>query len=112
MQTQPTVTTLRLSGRYTVDKASELFSTLSTALAHHSAVQIDLSGVEELELSALQLFYAAARSARSKGGSLSFVGTVSDKVCRRLSGAGFSSAGPLSGKEFGQGLPGFAEASR
>lgn len=103
---------VRLSGGYSIDRASEVFGAMSSALAGNRHVEVDLSGVDELDLSALQVLYSASRSARSKGGSVSFVGTVPEKACARLAAAGFSAAGPLSGADFAKGLPGFSEAAK
>lgn len=112
MQPVSSASTVRLGGSYSIDRAAEVFAALSSALAGGRSVEIDVSGVEELDLSSLQAIYAASRSARSKGGTLSFVGTVPEKACARLAAAGFSAPGPLSGAEFGKGLPGFAETAK
>jgi anti-anti-sigma regulatory factor len=111
MQSGSSRKTVVLTGSFAIDRASELASRLLEALSHSPLVDLDLSAVFELDLSALQVLYAAAKSARSNGGELRCIGTVSDTVCSRLVAAGFSIHGPLSGDEFMKNLPEFGKVS-
>jgi ABC-type transporter Mla MlaB component len=103
--------TLALAGTYTIDRASELSGMLLQALSEADSVDLDLSGVVEFDLSALQILYGAAISARHKRGALRCTGTVSATLCARLESAGFSIPGPLSGEEFMKNLPEFGMVS-
>jgi anti-anti-sigma regulatory factor len=111
MQSGSSRRTVALTGSFAIDRASELSGRLKEALSNSTQVDLDLSAVEELDLSALQVLYAAAASARAKGGELRCTGTVSDALCSRLVAAGFSTHGPLSGDEFMKNLPEFGRVS-
>jgi len=104
--------TIYLKGNYPIDRASDLARDLLATLGQSSVVEVDISEVEDLDLSAIQILYAASASASAKGGELRFVGSVSSGLCGRLMAAGFSSPGPLSGDEFALRLPGFRRAVR
>lgn len=101
-----------LSGTYAIDRASELARELSDALGQASIVELDLTGVEDIDLPALQILYAAAASAAARGGELLLVGKASAGLCGKLVNGGFSQAGPLSALAFTAGLPGFGKAPR
>jgi len=99
-----------MKGSYAIDRASDLARELGGALGQARVVALDISGLDELDLSALQLLYAASASAAARGGAIRFVGTASAKLCGLLVAGGFSEAGPLSGDEFAARLPGFGKA--
>ncbi len=109
MQSGSSRKTVTLTGSFAIDRASELMTRLQEALYSSPVVDLDLSSVVEFDLSALQVVYAAAASARAKGGELRCTGTVSDTLCSRLVAAGFSTHGPLSGDEFMKNLPEFGK---
>ncbi|MBU0928803.1 MAG: STAS domain-containing protein [Spirochaetes bacterium] len=104
------IKTVSLRGAYAIDRAVDLARELGDVLAKSRIVHIDLSEVEELDLPAIQVLYAAAGSALARGGALRFVGTASAALCSRLISSGFSIAGPLSGPEFLSRLPSFPES--
>ena len=58
---------LRLAGEMTIFAAAELKQPLLEALAGAPALKLDLSRVEELDTSGLQLLMLLAREARSAG---------------------------------------------
>ena len=103
---------LSLSGTYAIDRASDLARELSDALGQAKIVELDLTGVEDLDLSALQILYAAAASAVARGGKLQLVGNASEGLCGKLVHGGFSQTGPMSAVAFAEGLPGFGKAPR
>jgi len=104
--------TLQLNGSYAIDRASDLAHELGDALAKARIVEVDLSGVKEFELPALQVLYAAAHSATVRGGSLRLIGIASEELCGRLVNSGFSRTGPLGGADFSLALPDFKGASQ
>ncbi|MBN2874595.1 MAG: STAS domain-containing protein [Spirochaetales bacterium] len=104
--------TISLAGSYTIDRAGELARELSEALAHSPDLELDISGVVEFGLSALQILYAAASSAASHGGSLKLVGTAQASLCDNLVASGFAPTGPLSAGEFAARLPGFGKVAQ
>ncbi|PKL08798.1 MAG: hypothetical protein CVV51_07070 [Spirochaetae bacterium HGW-Spirochaetae-7] len=101
-----------LNGAYAIDSATDLARELSDALGKARIIELDLSGVDDLDLPALQILFAAAASAAARGGELQFVGNVSVEVCGKLVSGGFSQPGPLSAAEFAAGLPGLGKAPR
>jgi anti-anti-sigma regulatory factor len=100
-------TTLNLSGHLIIDRAAELKAELVAAIAENRRVFIDLSQAEELDLSCLQLVYAARRSASAVGKELHFVGTVPARIAKRLSSSGFLKGLPEKAEELEANLTDF-----
>lgn len=63
-----------IDGELIVDVAAELFRDLETALAGGAALDLDLSGVTEIDTAGLQLLLMTKAEARSRGVALSLVG--------------------------------------
>lgn len=80
--------TLELTGKATIAQALQLKEALLAAVAAASELQLDLSGLTEVDLTALQLFCAAHRCACSAGKAL-VVTRGADKVSGAASTAGF-----------------------
>jgi anti-anti-sigma factor len=99
--------TLSLSGSLNVDRATSLQGELSSALGEAKYVLVDLSGVEEIDLSALQILYAARRSAKAANKELHLVGSMSSKVVKRLAACGFLHGSPVRAEEVETGLADF-----
>ena len=62
-----TATLVRLSGEVTVSSATRLRAELLAAIASDGEIHVDLEQVEDLDVSAMQLFVAAAREAAAQG---------------------------------------------
>jgi anti-anti-sigma regulatory factor len=80
---------LNLGATLNVEKAAALRGEIVDALASGESVSVSFSAVEELDLSCLQVLYAALASARSSGRDLHFVGSLSHRVAGRLRACGF-----------------------
>jgi anti-anti-sigma regulatory factor len=80
---------VNLSGSLIVDRAAALKEELSAALAESSQLLVSLSLIEDLDLSCLQVLYAARRSAVAAGKDFHFIGTVPTRIVKRLASAGF-----------------------
>jgi anti-anti-sigma regulatory factor len=80
---------LDLGATLTVDRAASLRDELAAALAEGGKVSIVFSAVEDLDLSCLQVLYAATLSARAAGRELHFTGSLSRRVSNRLKSCGF-----------------------
>jgi ABC-type transporter Mla MlaB component len=106
-----TTKTIPLRGTYAIDRANELAKELGDALSQARVVVVDLSGVEEFDLPAIQILYAAAISAISRGGALRFTGTATETLCGRLVSSGLSMFGPMKGEDFMAFLPNFPKAT-
>lgn len=99
-----------LEGALTIETASGLAKRLRDALTGPGNLTLDLSAVTDLDLPALQLFYAAAKSAAKQGKRLAFSGTVQAAACKRLPVAGFLTEIPVSGEQLQKLLPDFPAA--
>ncbi len=65
---------LTLGGRLTVERAAEIKALLLSALEDSPSLRLHLEGVEEIDLSFLQLLMAARRSSEARGGSVLLAG--------------------------------------
>lgn len=64
-----------LTGELTIYRAAELQQQLQAALQHGGgSLEVDLSGVTELDTAGLQLLIALKKSAQEAGGQLSLTG--------------------------------------
>lgn len=61
---------LRIEGEMSIYKADELKTTLLSALGKDTTLEIDLSGVTELDTAGLQLLMLAKKTAQAAGGDL------------------------------------------
>jgi anti-anti-sigma factor len=98
---------MQLSGSLNVDRASGLQKELSSALGEADHVLVDLSGVEEIDLSALQILYAARRSAAAAGKEFHLIGSIPSKAVKRLVACGFLHGSPVRAEEVESGLVDF-----
>lgn len=64
--------TERLTGKLLTDRAPEVQRELMTALAEHPQLCLDLSAVEAIDVTGLQLLLAARISQRARGHALQF----------------------------------------
>lgn len=96
-----------LSGSLTIDMASALKEEIAVALDASDVVLLSLSLVEDLDLSCLQVLYAAGKSAAARGKQLHFVGTLPARIVKRLVACGLSRGGSGTADEFEGGLVDF-----
>jgi anti-anti-sigma regulatory factor len=61
---------LSFSGRLTVDRAAELRARFTEALARPESLAVDVAGATEVDITFLQLLYAAHKAARLAGKTL------------------------------------------
>ena len=94
-------------GKLYIDKATEMHSMLSDALAKASDVLLNWDAVDDIDLPILQLFYAARKEASARGKQFRFSGVVSERAASRLLKSGFIKSLPASGKELEAGLVDF-----
>ena len=80
---------IRLEGDIDIASAIELKKLLIEALASGKEMRVDLERVIELDLTALQLFWAAEREARGKGTGFRLAGRVPEVIAVALGDAGF-----------------------
>jgi anti-sigma B factor antagonist len=65
---------LRIEGEMTIYRAAELKETLMTALEHPAGLEIDLSGVTEIDSAGIQLLLLAKRSTTANQRPLRLIG--------------------------------------
>ena len=82
---------LRLEGEATIFMAAELKKALLEAVGSGREVRVNLEGVTEVDLTALQLLWAAEREARAVGGKFSLAGGLPQEVAAALREAGLES---------------------
>jgi anti-anti-sigma regulatory factor len=80
---------LHFSGSLGVERASALKDELAAALEGDSAVLLNLSSIEDIDLSCLQVLHAAKASAMALGKELHFTGSLHSGVVSRLLSCGF-----------------------
>jgi anti-anti-sigma factor len=80
-----------LEGTIDISSAGELKAILLKALGTGKEVCISLDAVEYLDVTAVQLLWAAEQHARRSGAVLRFSGHLSDVVSTTLVNAGFPS---------------------
>jgi anti-anti-sigma factor len=85
--TEPGV--IRLEGAIDIDRAAELKEALLEALASGQAVRISLQAATSIDVTAVQLLWAAEREAGASGTVLALEGAVPEIVRATLSEAGF-----------------------
>jgi anti-anti-sigma factor len=80
---------IRLQGELNVASAAELKKLLLDALASQREVQVDLENASELDVTAVQLLWAAERETRASGKRFSVAGKVPELIAVSLREAGF-----------------------
>jgi anti-anti-sigma factor len=80
---------IRLEGEVDISSAAELKKLLLEALASGRGLRMDLERTTELDVTALQLLWAAEREARGSGVGFSVLGRVPEEISAALSDAGF-----------------------
>jgi anti-anti-sigma factor len=80
-------TLIRLEGECTLASAADLKTLLLEALAFGEDLRLDLRSVQEMDITALQLLWAAAREANRAGSR--FGGAVPDAIVSAAREAGF-----------------------
>jgi anti-anti-sigma factor len=82
---------LRLEGDVNIFMAAELKTALLKAVRSGREVRVNLEGVGEVDVTALQLLWAAERAARAAGGTFSLAGGLPQEVAAALREAGLES---------------------
>jgi anti-anti-sigma factor len=85
---------LVLEGELTIQGAAELKALLLAGLAKTGRLTVDLSAVTAIDLAAIQLLTAAARSAEARGGRLAIVDRTAAVVRPVLEAAGMLAGEP------------------
>jgi len=81
---------IRLEGAIDIACAEELKTLLLTAVESGSEVCVSLGGATRLDVTSVQLLWAAERQARATGCGFAFVGRVQESLSISLSDEGFN----------------------
>ena len=79
---------LRLEGEVDVTSAAELKLALIEAISSRQEVQVDLAGATDLDVTAIQLLWAANREAEKAGVRFAVTGEVSENIRNAVCEAG------------------------
>ncbi len=79
---------IRLEGEVTIAYAAELKKVLLEALASGGELRLDMARATEVDITALQLLWAAEREARACGRAYTLEGTVPDEILATATEAG------------------------
>ncbi len=79
---------LRLEGEIGVTCAAELKRALIDAISSGREVELDLAQASDLDVTAIQLLWAARREAEKAGAPFAVAGDVPEKIGRAVSEAG------------------------
>jgi anti-anti-sigma factor len=82
---------LRLEGEIKIASAAELKRLLLQALAARGELRVDLEHATDVDVTALQLLWAAGREARASGTGFRLVGSVPKEVLMTANETGFES---------------------
>jgi anti-anti-sigma factor len=85
----PSINTLRFEGSIDIAVAAELKDSLQEAIALGKPVELNLSDSTYMDITALQLFWAAVQSAKGSGTSFTVSGKVPEEIAVVLREAGF-----------------------
>jgi anti-anti-sigma regulatory factor len=80
---------IRRGGETNITSAAELKKLLLEALASGRELRVDLESATELEVTALQLLWAAEREARRSGLGFTLAGPVPEEISVAVGDAGF-----------------------
>ena len=80
---------LKLEGEVDISSAAELKNIVNEAFASGKEVKVDVSRATELDVTALQLLWAAAREARAIEIGFTLAGQIPSEIVATVSAAGF-----------------------
>jgi len=85
-----TLRLIRLEGELNVASAAELKKMLVEALAAKAELRVELENASELDVTILQLLWAAERAARVSGQGFGLAGRVPEQIAGSVAEAGFA----------------------
>jgi len=81
---------IRLEGAVDIHSAAQLKAALVEAIEHGGTLHLSLGSVTALDVTAVQLLWAAARAARLAGVDIQLDSPLSDTLAHQLGSAGFT----------------------
>lgn len=92
MATSDNIGKLSLTGDLSVSDAAKIHEYMSALLKEFNSVCINFSSLEDCDASIIQLLFALCRQAKTENKKVSFEGTFSEYVRKRLFATGLISA--------------------
>jgi anti-sigma B factor antagonist len=89
LEQSETLCSLRLEGEMSIASAAEVKAALLRGLACGTELSVDLAGATALDVTALQLLWAAEREARRSGHLFTLAGGVPEEILLAVLEAGF-----------------------
>lgn len=89
LEQSETLCSLRLEGETSIASAAELKAVLLRGLASGTGLRVDLAGATALDVTALQLLWAAEREARRSGHLFMLADRVPNELLLAMREAGF-----------------------
>lgn len=80
---------INLQASVDISDAADLKQALLDALLSHKELCLDLTGVTDLDITAVQLLWAAAQESRKEGLSFTVIGAVPEEITSTVRDAGF-----------------------
>ena len=80
---------INLQANVDISDAADLKQALLDALLSHKKLCLDLTGVTDMDITAVQLLWAAARESRREGISFTVMGAVPEEITSTIRDAGF-----------------------
>ena len=95
---------VNIEGDVTLINSERISTLIKDAIDEKPMVLVSLSQATDIDLSGIQLIYAAKRYALKKRRSFHITGAIPETIARRLHQAGFASDICLDGRELDTGL--------
>jgi anti-anti-sigma factor len=89
LEQKKTQSVIGLEGAIDIACAAELKQLLQQALARKKAVRVAVAHASDLDVTAVQLLWAAGREAKGLGVEFALVGTMPEEISGALADAGF-----------------------
>jgi anti-anti-sigma factor len=89
LEQSETLSVIRLEGLIDISCAAELKKLLLQAFANGKEMRVSLERAGDLDVTAVQLLWAAVREARKSGVGFTFAGVMPKEIAATLADAGF-----------------------
>lgn len=96
---QASIKVITLQGDLSIQKASAIVEEIQAAMGTTDKLVFDITLAESIDLSCLQILYAAKKTADKKGIELVFKGPVPSEIATALAVGGFCRKPPEDGSE-------------
>jgi anti-anti-sigma factor len=110
--TDEAIKILTLEGNLTINRAEEIQNEILSSLSNTKQVLINLAHAETIDISFIQILYAAKSEARKQKKELHLTGSLTETVLRGFIMAGVTKGSSLDARELESTLLDFASTER